>query len=73
MMASFSLILLLALSIMLVSSPAYAYIDPGTGSLVIQGAIAAVVGAGVIIKLFWHKIVAVLTGKPIQEGNDDDE
>lgn len=34
----------------------YGYIDPGTGSYIVQIVIAMVVGAGLGIKLFWKKI-----------------
>jgi len=37
-------------------TPAYAYLDPGTGSLIIQSVIAVVVGASFTIKLYWYKI-----------------
>lgn len=73
MKSSFSHIMLIALLIMLVSAPAYAYIDPGTGSFLVQGIIAAVIGIGVTGKLYWSKIKAMLTGKTIDEDDDDDE
>ena len=41
----------------LLSLPTYAYLDPGTGSALIQGLIAAVAAVGVTIKLYWHRIV----------------
>lgn len=50
---------------------AQAYIDPGTGSFVIQGIIAAVVGAGVAVKLFWGRIRATLTGRQPDQRDDD--
>jgi|TARA_B110000467_G_C18260245_1_gene445881 hypothetical protein len=37
-------------------SEAFAYIDPGSGSMVIQMVIAALVGAGIAIKVFWEKL-----------------
>jgi flagellar biosynthesis protein FliQ len=39
---------------------AAAYIDPGTGSYVLQIAIAAAVGLAFSIKVFWKKIAAFL-------------
>ena len=33
------------------------YIDPGTGSIVLQALVACVVGAGIAVKLFWHRIL----------------
>ncbi len=73
MRSLFPLVLVLVLSLMLVSGPAFAYIDPGTGSFLVQGIIAAVIGIGVTGKLFWAKIKAAITGKPIVEDDDDDE
>tara|TARA_B110000495_G_scaffold70318_1_gene59923 strand:+ start:340 stop:540 length:201 start_codon:yes stop_codon:yes gene_type:complete len=32
------------------------YIDPGSGSLVIQMLIGALVGAGITIKIYWYKL-----------------
>jgi hypothetical protein len=32
------------------------YIDPGSGSVILQVALAAILGAGVFLKLFWGKI-----------------
>jgi hypothetical protein len=36
------------------------YIDPGTGSIIIQGLIAAAVGIGIAMRLFWHSILKFL-------------
>ena len=35
---------------------AYAYIDPGTGSMVVQVLIGALVGLGIAIKVYWYKL-----------------
>ena len=37
-------------------SDAFAYIDPGSGSLVIQMIVGALVGAGITIKIYWYKL-----------------
>jgi len=34
----------------------YAYLDPGTGSFVVQLIIAAIVGVSFSVKIYWHKI-----------------
>ncbi|MBO6556771.1 MAG: hypothetical protein JJ934_10125 [Pseudomonadales bacterium] len=36
--------------------PSYGYIDPGTGSLIIQSIIGAIAAIGVTMKLYWHKL-----------------
>lgn len=44
---------------------AFAYIDPGTGSILIQGIIAAIAAVGVTLKLYWHRFVGFFRrGKP---------
>ena len=45
-----ALLLFLALT-----PPAHAYIDPGTGSLILQGLVAFVVGAAFTLKMFFHQ------------------
>ena len=40
----------------LLVSDAQAYIDPGTGSLIFQMALALVVGIGVALRAYWQKI-----------------
>lgn len=48
--------LALALMTFGVSEPAFAYIDPGTGSILLQGLLAVVVGALATIKIYWKKM-----------------
>ncbi len=40
-----------------------AYLDPGTGSIVIQALVGGILGGLLVIKLFWKKIFAFFTGK----------
>lgn len=40
----------------LLSAPAFAYLDPGTGSYLLQLVLAGILGALLSIKLFWGKI-----------------
>ena len=62
----------LAAALVLAPATAHAYVDPGTGSFVIQGIIAAVVGAGVALKMFWGRITGALGGKRRPADEDDD-
>lgn len=56
---------------LLSARPAYAYIDPGTGSYVIQVAIASVVGALFAAKMFGKKTIAFIN-KIISSKKRDD-
>jgi hypothetical protein len=51
-----TIILFCLLSFYFLPGNAYAYIDPGTGSYVIQIIIAAALGVLFTIKTFWSKI-----------------
>ena len=45
--------------IALTPSPAHAqYLDPGSGSIIVQAVIAVVVGVSATIRLYWHRIAA---------------
>jgi hypothetical protein len=35
----------------------WTYLDPGSGSLIVQAIIGAVAAAGLTIKIFWHRIL----------------
>jgi ABC-type dipeptide/oligopeptide/nickel transport system permease subunit len=56
-----------------------AYLDPGSGSFLIQLAIAALVGMAVVVRSQWSKIKKILGGKSSkskeedENENDDDE
>ena len=47
------------------------YIDPGTGSIIIQAIIATVVGAGVALTLFWHRVLIFLGIRKSIKKNDN--
>lgn len=54
---------------------AYAYLDPGTGSLILQMIIAGLLGASFAIKVYWKKIKAFFANhfsKRQYDGKDND-
>lgn len=46
--------------IALSASPAYAYLDAGTGSMIIQVFAAGIAGVMVVGRLYWHKLLVLL-------------
>jgi hypothetical protein len=48
--------ILLLLFFLLLAEPTHAYLDPGSGSMLIQIIIGAFLGGGLIIKAYWQKI-----------------
>ena len=45
-----------ALAILIVPANVYAYLDPGSGSYIVQIIVASLLGGVFIIKTFWDKI-----------------
>jgi len=48
-----------------------AYLDPGTGSLLIQLLLAGLLGIGVAIRIYWKKIKKLFGGKEKGEEYSD--
>jgi hypothetical protein len=55
------------------SHQAAAYLDPGTGSMILQGIIAAIAVAGFTIKSYWYRIRAFFGKEPPSSLLDEDE
>ena len=54
----------------------FLYLDPGSGSLLIQMLLAALLAIGVAVRIFWRSIKAFFTGKkeePAQDDSEDDD
>jgi hypothetical protein len=52
----------------LLSSQAHAYIDPGVGSMLVQGILAGGAGALFFVRLFWGRIKGIFaTRRPLHE------
>ncbi len=46
----------LGLLFWLSASPAWAYLDPGSGSMLLQLLLGGLAGLGVIVRLYWHRV-----------------
>lgn len=56
-----------------ISQPAYAYIDPGTGSMVLQTVIAGIAAGFTTVAFYWSRIVGWFRGdKPADTENEND-
>ena len=64
----FALIFFAALGI---DTPAYAYLDPGTGSMALQLLLGGVAGAAVVGNLYWQRIKAFFGGESAQDQTED--
>ena len=53
-------------------SAAFAYLDPGSGSMLLQLVLGGLAGLAVIAKLYWHRLLG-LFGKHPQQAESDAE
>ncbi len=52
--------ILATLLLLAVAGPAQAYIDPSSGSMILQGVIAGIAAILVTAKLWWHRLLVML-------------
>ena len=65
----------LALFYLIFPQKAHAYLDPGTGSYVIQLLLATLFGAAFVVRLYWKNIKTFFANrfsKRPQDGKDDE-
>jgi hypothetical protein len=53
--------------------PAFAYIDPGSGSMILQMLIAGIGAGWVAFKLFWHRIARFFSRKEKSGQSNEDK
>ena len=53
--------LIVAAASLALSQNAYAYLDPATGSIILQGLLAAAAGALITVKLYYYRIKSFFT------------
>lgn len=55
--------LLLPASCLSAVTPAEAYLDPGTGSMLVSAVIGVAAAVGLAVKMFWYRIVGLFRAK----------
>jgi hypothetical protein len=62
---------LIAIFSLTCAESAFAYLDPGTGSMLLQVILGGIAAIGVALKLFWHKIrIALGMSKKADSGDE---
>ena len=54
------------------ASPAFAYLDPGTGSMILQAIIGGIVGGMIAIKVYWKKVKGFFSGSKTESDDKTD-
>jgi hypothetical protein len=55
----FTLALLVCWCVLFAERPVYAYLDPGSGSMLLQVLLGGVAGVAVIAKLYWSRLLSL--------------
>ena len=61
----------IAVLLLLMFTDAVAYLDPGTGSMLLQVILGGIDAVGVAIKLYWHKLRAAFGMAKKEEPEDE--
>ncbi|WP_411835942.1 hypothetical protein ACLBNB_01245 [Pseudomonas chlororaphis subsp. aurantiaca] len=56
--SKFSVVALMCLVLLPIN--AFAYLDPGTGSAMLQGILGALAAIAMVLKLYWHRLLRLL-------------
>ena len=57
--------------LLLITSDAYAYLDPGSGSAILQGVLGALAAIALTLKLYWHRFLRLIgLRKPSEQEQD---
>ncbi|WP_124309994.1 hypothetical protein [Pseudomonas chlororaphis] len=56
--SKFSVVALVCLALLPIN--AFAYLDPGTGSAMLQGILGALAAIAMVLKLYWHRLLRML-------------
>jgi hypothetical protein len=46
-----------------ITSPAYAYLDPGTGSMLLSAVIGVAAAVSLAVRMFWYRLVGLVRGR----------
>jgi hypothetical protein len=63
-MNAIPMLLLGVLLVVAFERPTYAYLDPGSGSMLLQVLLGGVAGVAVIVKLYWRGLLSFLRIRP---------
>jgi len=64
-----SLALLVLLGWLLLEAPVDAYLDPGSGSMLLQILLGGFAAIGVVAKLYWHRVTSLFRRKGLDGDN----
>ncbi len=55
-------VLFVVAALLSIATPAYAYLDPGTGSMILSAVIGVAAAVGLALKMFWYRVLSLFRG-----------
>ena len=65
--------LYLTIGLISYASPAYAYLDPGTGSMLVQGLIGGIAVVMSFFSIYWQKVKTFFSKEKEEEEEEEEE
>jgi len=56
-------VVLVLVACLSIAAPAHAYLDPGTGSMLVSALIGVAAAVALALKIFWYRLVSWFRGK----------
>ena len=65
---TFSIVAFAVAALFVIERPVEAYLDPGSGSMLLQVLLGGFAAVGVVTKLYWHRLTVLFTRKTAERG-----
>ncbi len=69
-------VVLFCVFMLVTTGDAHGYLDPGSGSAILQGIIGALAAIAITLKLYWHRLMRLLglrKSSPSEDADYDDD
>jgi len=70
-MKKFAICSVVLLTLLSLADPSYAYLDPGSGSMIWQFILVGLASAAVFFKFFWHKLTEIFGSAAKKKSNSE--
>jgi len=62
----------LCLLVLMIPDTAHAYLDPGTGSAILQGVLVVLAAFIIVLRQYWHRLLSLLGSRKKSKGAERD-
>jgi uncharacterized membrane protein len=59
------------MAVLILTTPAYAYLDPGTGSILLQALIGGIAASVTVVSMYYQRIKAYFSGQSVSKESNE--